>query len=126
LSDEAALLEELEKVIGESRKLRVRLALLQKQIDFYPLVSKSTPESGSLPEPAPNPQIAKSTFLERKAGAEGIGTFGGLRTVPPNPEPVRLFPDTSVLPVRAQNNDDALRGNADQPEPVTALVEVVA
>jgi hypothetical protein len=126
LSDEAALLEELEKVIGESRKLRVRLALLQRQLDFYPLVSKSAPESGPLPEPASTAQIAKSTFVQRKASTEDSGIFGGLRTVPPNPEPVRLFREASVLPVRAQNHDDALRGDADQPEPVKALVEVVA
>ena len=121
MSDESALLEELEKVIGESRKLRVRLALLEKQLDFYPLVSKSTPESGSLPESASNPQIAKSTFVQRKAGTEGAGIFGELRTVPPNPEPVRLFREAPVLPVRTSSNDEALRGDADQPTSTIGL-----
>ena len=125
MSDETALLEDLEKVISESRKLRVHLALLQRQLDFYPFVSKSTPELGPLPEPASNPQIAKSTLAQRKAGTEGTGIFGELRTVPPNPEPVRLFRDTSLLPVRAQSKEDVPRRDADQPEPVTTLVEVV-
>jgi hypothetical protein len=111
VSDEAALLEKLEKVLDESRKLRVRLTLLQRQLDFYPLLSSPAPGLKPLPESAANSQIAKSTFKRQKPGAEGSGIFGGLRTVPPNPEPVRL-----LLP-----NDAPREDVVDQPELVAAL-----
>ena len=122
MSDEAALLEKLEKVMDESRKLRVRLTLLQRQLDFYPLLSSPAPGSKQLPESATNSQIAKSTFGLPKPGAEGNGIFAGLRTVPPNLEPVRLLlPKSSALPVPAQSSDDAPREDVDQPELMAAL-----
>jgi hypothetical protein len=120
LSDEVALLEELEEVIKESRKLRVRLALLQRQLDFYPLLSHSATESKPLPEPMSRSPIAGSTFARQTPGLEGDGIFGGLRTVPPNPEPVRLLPTSPPLPVRAQSSVDAPE-DVDQLEPVAAL-----
>lgn len=118
VSDDTALLEGLEEVLNESRKLRVRLALLQREVEFYPLLTNPALSPG--PPPA-DPQIAKSTFGWPKAGKEGDGIFNGLRTVPPNPEPIRLPREISVLPVQVQNNDDAIRRDVDQLEPVTAL-----
>ena len=119
MSDEAALLEELEEVIKESRKLRVRLALLQKQLGFYPLLSTSAPESKPPPEPASSSHIAKSTFVRQTGLEEGI--FGGLRTIPPNPEPVRLLPTNSAVPARAQSSAEDSPGEVEQPELVAAL-----
>ena len=121
MSDDSTLLEELEKVVKESRKLRVRLALLQRQVSFYPLLANPGSKAESLPEPAPSPQIAKSTFVRPKTDPGGDGILAGLRTVPPNPEPVRLLPEISAPPVQPQSREDALRGEVDQPELVTAL-----
>ena len=121
MSDEAALLEKLEKVMDESRKLRVRLALLQRQVSFYPLLANPGSKAEPLPEPAPSAQIAKSTFARPKTEPGGDGILAGLRTVPPNPEPVRLLREIPALPIQAQSRDEALRGEVDQPELVTAL-----
>ncbi len=96
--------------------------MLQRQVEFYPLLTNPPQRPESLPEsPSSNPQIAKSTFGWPKAGKEGDGIFGGLRTIPPNPEPGRLLRETSALPVQAQKNDDAVRSDVDQLEPVAAL-----
>lgn len=122
MSDETDLLERLETVLGESRKLRVRLALLQRELDFYPLLSSSAPGPDPLPASASNPQIAKSTFGRQKPGAQDNGVFGGLRTVPPNLEPVRLLlPKSAVLPAPARSSDDVPSKDVDQPELVAAL-----
>jgi len=83
--------------MAESRKLRVRLALLQAELDFYPQVSGS--ESSRKAEPS-NHQIAKSTFPWPKARKEGDGAFCGLRAIPPNPEAGRWFLREVAAPER--------------------------
>ena len=124
MSDDTALLEKLETVLDESRKLRVRLALLQRQLDFYPLLSSSAPGLDPLPESASSNQIARSTFGRQKPGAKDNGAFDGLRTVPPNLEPVRLLlPKSPGLPTPVQSSDDAppQEKDVEQPELVAAL-----